>query len=116
MSKFFVFAILVSALAFSGFSATLAASTQPADSDILVKCSTCGVEFTAPAATEQHMKAHPGHKLTMPNENLIKCSTCGAEFTAHVGQKHHPTMHSDHMDKMLIKCSTCGVQFTAPDK
>jgi hypothetical protein len=28
----------------------------------IIKCSTCGTEFTAPAGMEEHMKTHPEHK------------------------------------------------------
>jgi hypothetical protein len=28
----------------------------------LIKCSTCGVEFTSQAGLEEHLKAHPEHK------------------------------------------------------
>jgi hypothetical protein len=30
----------------------------------IIKCSTCGVEFTTREQAEEHLKTHPGHKLT----------------------------------------------------
>jgi DNA-directed RNA polymerase subunit RPC12/RpoP len=51
----------------------------------LIKCSTCGAEFTSAAGVEEHVRSHPGHKATLPKGTLIKCSTCGVEFTDRAG-------------------------------
>jgi DNA-directed RNA polymerase subunit RPC12/RpoP len=64
-------------------------STEP-----LIKCSTCGVEFTAQAIT-QHLQEHPDHQAGP----LIKCSTCGVEFTSPDQWKEHLKEHA--MNKAL---------------
>lgn len=115
MSRFLVLAILVSAFVVFGSTGTLMASPTTDDSKNLIKCSTCGVEFTSSTATEQHMKGHLGHELTTPAQPLIKCSTCGVEFTSQVSLKKHVQENKDHKGGPLIKCSTCGVEFTSPD-
>ena len=84
----------------------------------LIRCSTCGVEFTSSAGIEQHLKAHPEHVRATPKADkpLIRCSTCGVEFTSSAGVEEHvqayPT-HKAESTKPLIKCSTCGVEFTS---
>jgi DNA-directed RNA polymerase subunit RPC12/RpoP len=90
----------------------------------LIKCSTCGVEFTTLKGAEEHIKTHPGHKIAPLAEGsakpLIKCSTCGAEFTTLKMAEEHIKTHPGHKltqihgqsAKPLIKCSTCGVEFT----
>jgi uncharacterized C2H2 Zn-finger protein len=115
MSRFPLIAILVSAFVVFGSAGTLMASPHTEDSNILIKCSTCGVEFTSSSATEQHMKMHPDHKVTKSAEPLIKCSTCGAEFTSQVSLKKHLQENREHKGAPLIKCSTCGVEFTSPE-
>jgi DNA-directed RNA polymerase subunit RPC12/RpoP len=114
MSKFLVLALLLSAFVVFGSNGTLIAMTQTEDSNILIKCSTCGVEFTSKSATEVHVKGHPGHELTMPAQPLIKCSTCGVDFTSQVSLKKHLQENPEHEGAPLVKCSTCGVEFTSP--
>jgi len=114
MSKFLVLAILVSAFVVFGSKGTLMASPHTEDSSILIKCSTCGVEFTSSSATEQHMKGHAGHKGTTATQPLIKCTTCGVEFTSQVSLKKHLQENPAHKEGPLVKCSTCGVEFTSP--
>jgi len=79
----------------------------------LIKCSTCGVEFTSSAGLAEHLKAYPEHKAATvePAKPLIKCSTCGVEFTSYAGVDEHIKINPEH--KALIKCSTCGVEFTS---
>ena len=114
MSTFRIFTIIVSTFAIFGFAGTLMAAPKTEDSNNLIKCSTCGVEFTSQAATEQHVKSHLDHELTMPAQPLIKCSTCGAEFTSQVSLKKNLQENHEHKGTQLIKCSTCGVELTAP--
>ncbi len=114
MSRFLVFTVLVSALAIFDSMGTLMAATTPDDSKVLIKCSTCGVEFTSSTETEQHMKGHPDHEIHAPAHPLIKCSTCGVDFTSHVSLKEHLQKNPDHQNGPLVKCSTCGVEFTSP--
>jgi DNA-directed RNA polymerase subunit RPC12/RpoP len=90
----------------------------------LIKCQTCGVEFTTLKGLQEHMIAHPGHKIVPiagdSAKPLIKCSTCGVEFTTLKEAEEHVKTHPGHKlapipgesDKPLIKCSTCGVEFT----
>lgn len=86
----------------------------------LIKCSTCGVEFTSQAGLEEHLKAHPEHKAAPSQKPLIRCSTCGVSFTSGVGAEDHIKAYPTHKvvamepGKPLIKCSTCGVLFTSP--
>ncbi len=79
----------------------------------LIKCSTCGVEFTSQAGLEEHLKAFPEHKAVTAEtaKPLIKCATCGVEFTSQAGVVDHIKTHPDH--KAIIKCATCGVEFTS---
>jgi DNA-directed RNA polymerase subunit RPC12/RpoP len=72
------------------------ASTTTGDSKVLIKCSTCGVEFTSNTAAGQHMKGHPGHELPTPAQPLIKCSTCGVEFTSPELWKEHLKEHHNN--------------------
>jgi len=90
----------------------------------LVKCSTCGVEFTTLKELQEHLKAHPEHKIVPlaggeTAKPLIKCSTCGAEFTTIREVQEHLKAHPEHnlvaigeVAQPLVKCSTCGVEFT----
>jgi ribosomal protein L32 len=79
----------------------------------LIKCSTCGAEFTSAAGVEEHVRSHPGHKATLPKGTLIKCSTCGVEFTDRAGvvEVSNPgpgkAESVSGKDTILIKCSTC---------
>ncbi len=79
----------------------------------LIKCSTCGVEFTSRAGLEEHLKTNPEHKAVTAEATkpLIKCATCGVEFTSTAGVEAHIKAHPDH--KAIIKCSTCGTEFTS---
>ncbi len=90
----------------------------------LIKCSTCGVEFTTIKQLEEHLKAHPEHKVVpmagSDTQPLIKCSTCGVEFTTLKEAQEHVQAHPEHklapaagsVTQPLIKCATCGVEFT----
>jgi DNA-directed RNA polymerase subunit RPC12/RpoP len=66
----------------------------------LIKCSTCGVEFTTLKEAQEHIKTHPGHKLApIPGQTaqpLIKCSTCGVEFTTREEAQEHLKTHPGH--------------------
>jgi DNA-directed RNA polymerase subunit RPC12/RpoP len=66
----------------------------------LIKCSTCGVEFTTLKEAEEHLKTHPEHKLTSVSgesaKPLIKCSTCGVEFTTIKEAEEHLKTHPQH--------------------
>lgn len=106
---------------FGVVNSSMAVGEQPsgnAASKPLIKCSTCGVEFTSSAGVEQHLKAHPDHEaLPVKSEKpLIRCSTCGVEFTSSAEATDHvkvqPT-HKTEVSKPLVKCSTCGVEFTS---
>lgn len=112
MLKYFFLALLVSTFFVFGFNTNSMAAVQTEESKVLIKCSTCGVEFTSMPLAEQHMKTSQDHASAHP---LIKCSTCGVEFTAQAGLKKHPQVNADHQGTPLIKCSTCGVEFTSPE-
>ena len=79
----------------------------------LIKCSTCGAEFTLAAGVQDHIRSHPEHKASLPEGALIKCSTCGVEFTARAGTVEVSNPGSGKAesvsgkDTILIKCSTC---------
>jgi len=79
----------------------------------LIKCSTCGVEFTLAAGVQDHVRSHPGHKASLPEGALIKCSTCGVEFTGRAGVVDVSNAGPGKAesvsgkDTILIKCSTC---------
>jgi DNA-directed RNA polymerase subunit RPC12/RpoP len=79
----------------------------------LIKCSTCGAEFTSAAGVEEHVRSYPGHKASLPEGTLIKCSTCGVEFTSRAGtvEVSNPEPRKAESvsgkDTILIKCSTC---------
>ncbi len=111
--------LLGSALAFFGVVATAVPSLATETAKPLIKCSTCGVEFTSQAGLEDHYAAHPEHMKAAPAQAtspLIKCETCGVEFTSKAGLVEHlqayPTHKAAGGAKPLIKCSTCGVEFT----
>ncbi len=102
-------------------------TTPAATSEVakpLIKCETCGVEFTTIKELQEHLKAHPEHKVApvagQTAQPLIKCSTCGVEFTTLKEAQEHIKTHPEHKlapvpgqsTKPLIKCSTCGVEFT----
>jgi ribosomal protein L32 len=79
----------------------------------LIKCSTCGVEFTLAAGVQDHVRSHPGHKASLPEGTLVKCSTCGVEFTDRAGVVEvinagpGKAESVSGKDTILIKCSTC---------
>ena len=75
--------------------------SQGAAAKPLIKCSTCGVEFTTLKEAEEHVKTHPEHKIApMPTgqsaQPLIKCSTCGVEFTTLKEAEEHRKEHPEH--------------------
>jgi DNA-directed RNA polymerase subunit RPC12/RpoP len=114
MSRLIILALLVSAFVVYDFNSTLMAAPQTEDSRILIKCSTCGVDFTSMPAAEQHTKDLPDHEVAASAQPLIKCSTCGVDFTSQAGLKKHMQENPDHKGAPLVKCSTCGVEFTSP--
>ena len=69
----------------SGHKGTTA--TQP-----LIKCTTCGVEFTSQVSLKKHLQENPAHK----EGPLVKCSTCGVEFTSPALWKEHLEKQADH--------------------
>lgn len=118
MRRLPVIAVIGLLLCFFGFTSTGLAVSEPVAGNTetaktLIKCSTCGVEFTSQAGMQEHLKANPEHKAATDEvaKPLIKCSTCGVEFTSVAGVEEHVKAHADH--KALIKCSTCGVEFTS---
>ena len=119
MRQFLAVFFLGSALALFGIVTTVVPSLAAETSKPLIKCSTCGVEFTSQAGMEDHYAAHPEHMKGAPAEAakpLIKCQTCGVEFTSQAGIEEHLKTHPTHKvagaAKPLIKCATCGVEFT----
>lgn len=76
----------------------------------VIKCSTCGAEFTSSAGIEDHARSYPGHMMMRSGTegNLVKCSTCGVEFTSSAGivDVHRPDPAKMN-DKPVIMCSTC---------
>lgn len=115
MSRLIISALMFSAFVVFGFNTTLMAVDKTEDSRTLIKCSTCGVEFTSMSGAEQHVKAHEGHEVAASEYPLIKCTTCGVEFTSQTSLKEHVQANPDHEGALLIKCSTCGVEFTSPE-
>lgn len=122
MRQLLVVLFLGSALALFGIATTNVPSLAAETTKQLIKCSTCGVEFTSQAEVTDHYKAYPEHTKVAPSEAakpLIKCSTCGVEFTAQAGLEDHLKAYPTHKGtaagaaKPLIKCSTCGVEFTS---
>ncbi len=118
MRRFQFIAVIALSLCFFGYTSISFAASEPLAGNTetakpLIKCSTCGVEFTSQAGLVEHLKTHPEHiAATAGNAKpLIKCSTCGVEFTSVAGIEEHLKTHSEH--KALIKCSTCGVEFTS---
>jgi DNA-directed RNA polymerase subunit RPC12/RpoP len=121
---------------FTGVAPSLADETSAPKSEVttpatgtetakpLIKCQTCGVEFTTLKGEAEHLKAHPEHKMaplaTQSAKPLIKCSTCGIEFTSLKEAEEHIKAYPGHKlatapgqsAKPLIKCATCGVEFT----
>lgn len=79
----------------------------------LIKCSTCGVEFTSTAGVQDHVRSHLGHKASLSKGALVKCSTCGVEFTDRAGVVEvinagpGKAESVSGKDTILIKCSTC---------
>ena len=119
MRQILAIVFLASALAFFGLVTTVAPSLAEETVKPLIKCSTCGVEFTSQAGIEDHYAAHPEHMKAAPAQAakpLIKCSTCGVEFTSKAGREEHLKAYPTHKvaggATPLIKCSTCGVEFT----
>jgi DNA-directed RNA polymerase subunit RPC12/RpoP len=109
-----ILAVLVSAFMTYGFNTTLATASSSETQDGLIKCTTCGAEFTSIPLAEQHLKEQKNHEITESAQPLVKCSTCGVEFTSEAGLKKHLQTKDQHPDTPLIKCSTCGVEFTSP--
>ncbi len=60
-----VIALITLALALSAIGCACPMSAEkeePAASGNIIKCATCGVEFTNPAGLEDHIRANPTHK------------------------------------------------------
>ncbi len=119
MRQFLAILFLGAALAVFGVVGTGAPSLAEETVKPLIKCSTCGVEFTSQAGLTDHYAAHPEHMQAVPApaaKPLIKCETCGVEFTSKAGLEEHLKAYPAHMAagaaKPLIKCATCGVEFT----
>jgi uncharacterized C2H2 Zn-finger protein len=108
---------IISALALPGLVSTGVPSYANESAKPLIKCDTCGVQFTSQAGLIDHLKANPDHKAAAApdaSKPLIKCSTCGTVFTAQAGLIDHLKAHPDHKAATpIIKCSTCGVEFTS---
>lgn len=117
-------ALVMLGLALSLFVSPVSRAVEPT-SEVpkpLIKCSTCGVEFTSQVGIEDHLKTHPTHKAAtiQAAKPLIKCDTCGVVFTSQAGLEAHLKAYPTHKAatpgetaKPLIKCSTCGVEFTS---
>jgi DNA-directed RNA polymerase subunit RPC12/RpoP len=128
LALFFVVSAAVPSFADETAGTKSEVATPAAGSEVakpLIKCSTCGVEFTTLKEEAEHLKAHPEHKMAplatqSSTKPLIKCSTCGVEFTSLKEAEEHLKAHPGHKlaaipgqsAKPLIKCSTCGVEFT----
>ncbi len=123
MRKFLSLVLAGVALCLFTFATSGMAVTEPVPGKTetakpLIKCSTCGVEFTSSAGIEKHLKVYPEHKVAAaePAKPLIRCSTCGVEFTSSAAVEEHVQAYPTHKaepTKPLIKCSTCGVEFTS---
>ncbi len=119
MRRLQLLAVIGLVFCFFGYTSIGLAASEPVTGNTetaakpLIKCSTCGVEFTSQAGLVEHLKTHPGHMPATAGtaKPLIKCSTCGVEFTSVAGIEEHLKSNPDH--KALIKCSTCGVEFTS---
>lgn len=114
-----------------GMSTTAFADETSTQSKPLIRCDTCGTTFTSQAGVEDHLRAHPEHKISTQTgpeaaKPLIKCDTCGTTFTSQAGLEDHLKTHPGHKaattatsttpippSHPLIKCSTCGVEFTS---
>jgi len=98
-------------LSFAGYVAAEPVSEDAGTVKPVIKCSTCGAEFTSSAGIEDHARSHPRHMMMgMGNEgNLVKCSTCGVEFTSSAGvvDVHRPGK-TGASEKPIILCSTCS--------
>jgi len=95
MRKLLALIVLGSVLCLYGYAATETMAQQTESPKQLIKCSTCGAEFTSQAGVEEHTKAHPGH-VTADVKPLIKCSTCGVEFTSPAGISDHIKANPGH--------------------
>lgn len=95
MRKFLALIVLGSVLCLYGYASTETMAQQTESPKQLIKCATCGVEFTSQAGVEEHLKAHPGH-VTADAKPLIKCSTCGVEFTSQAGLADHVKSNPGH--------------------
>lgn len=118
MRRFLALVLFGSSLALFGCATTNTTPTKSSAAKTLIRCSTCGAEFTSSAGITEHLKSHPGHvsaseEATKP---LIKCETCGMVFTSQAGIVEHIKAHPGHEavnTALLVKCSTCGVEFTS---
>jgi hypothetical protein len=109
---------LLALLAFGvGLSLVGYVSAEPVATDTkmekpLIKCSSCGAEFTSSAGIVDHVKSHPGHAAWKPEDEnlLVRCTSCGVEFTSRVGvvDVYRPDPNKKTSDKPLIICSSCN--------
>jgi len=100
MRQILAIVFLASALALFGLVTTGVPSLAAEAAKPLIKCSTCGVEFTSQAGIEDHYAAHPEHMKAAPAQAakpLIKCSTCGVEFTTLKQEQEHLKAHPEHI-------------------
>ncbi len=117
MRQLLAILLMGTALAIFGLVTTEVPSVAAETARPLIKCETCGAEFTSQAGLVDHLKANPSHKaaaMAPEAKPLIKCSTCGVEFTSQAGMVDHLKAYPTHKQaaQPLIKCSTCGVEFT----
>ena len=119
MKRLLALVLFGSSLALLGCATTSTTPTKSSAERPLIRCSTCGTEFTSSAGITEHLKSHPGHVSAASDAGtkpLIKCETCGVEFTAQAGIVEHIKTHPGHeavKTGQLINCSTCGVEFTS---
>lgn len=115
MTRLLVLALLMSTFFVFGHQATGMANSDNQAANVLIKCATCGVEFTTKVAAAQHAADNSNHQMVEESGNsVIKCSTCGVEFTSGTDLKQHLQQNPDHQGVALVKCSTCGVEFASP--
>ena len=62
MRNFMAMVVFGSALSLFGYTTVQTATAETEAAKPLIRCSTCGVEFTSPAGLTDHLKSHPDHK------------------------------------------------------
>jgi len=94
MRRLLALIVFVSALSLGVYAIADTDTPQAENQKPLIKCATCGVEFTSKAGQEEHLKAHPDHKAAP--STLYKCETCGVEFTSQAGLEDHVKVSPGH--------------------